>query len=274
LLSGGLKPHLSFSRVRAASLITAMTDNGNLYADLSGYYDQFCAEVDYAEQCAFAERAFECFAVSGGRDYLDLACGTGQHLLHMLKRGFAGTGLDNSAAMLELAEARCPTARFLLCDLTAFDQAAEFDLITCFLYSIHYSHPTSALQQTLQRAWHALKPGGLFLFNTVDVGGISNQRSTITSVVDGDVRLSFESGWRYSGEGETLDLLLGITRESVADGVKHWTDHHTMTAISLLQLQNMLTDTGFEVTLLEHDYQRLIPWNGKSFNALVAARRP
>lgn len=250
------------------------SDNGNLYADLSGYYDQFCAEVDYAEQCAFAERAFECFAMSGGRDYLDLACGTGQHLLHMLNRGFAGTGLDNSAEMLKLAEARCPTAHFLLCDLAAFEQVAEFDLITCFLYSIHYSNPTSALQQTLLRAWRALKPGGLLLFNTVDAGGISNQRSTITSVMDGDVRLSFESGWRYRGEGETLDLLLSITREFTAETRKHWTDHHTMTAIALPQLQSMLADIGFEVTLLEHDYQRLLPWNGKSFNALVAARRP
>ncbi len=249
-------------------------DNGNLYADLSGYYDQFCAEVDYAEQCAFAERAFECFALSGGREYLDLACGTGQHLLHMLNRGFAGTGLDNSAAMLELAQARCPAAHFLLCDLAAFEQVARFDLITCFLYSIHYSHPTAALQQTLFRAWQALKPGGLLLFNTVDAGGINNQRSTMTTVIDGDVQLSFESGWRYRGEGETLDLLLGITRESAAEGLKRWTDHHTMTAITLPQLQAMLTDIGFEVTLLEHDYQRLLPWNGKSFNALVAARRP
>lgn len=249
-------------------------DNGNLYADLSCYYDQFCAEVDYAEQCAFAERAFECFAVSGGREYLDLACGTGQHLLHMLKRGFVGTGLDNSAAMLKLAQARCPAAQFLLCDLATFDHVTKFDLITCFLYSIHYSHPTSALRQTLQRAWRALKPGGLLLFNTVDAGGISNQRSTINSVLDGDVRLSFESGWRYRGEGETLDLLLGITRESAADGLKRWTDHHTMTAIALPQLLELLEGIGFEVTLLEHDYQRLLPWNGKSFNVLVAACRP
>lgn len=60
-----------------------MSEISNLYADLSVYYDRFCAEVDYAEQCAFANRAFGCFATSGGRDYLDLACGTGPHLLHM-----------------------------------------------------------------------------------------------------------------------------------------------------------------------------------------------
>ena len=249
-----------------------MTDNANLYADFSVYYDQFCAEVDYAEQCEFAQRAFVCFAESGGRDYIDLACGTGQHLLHMLGRGFTGTGLDNSPTMLALAKDRCPKARFLLCDLAAFDEVAQFDLITCFLYSIHYSHPTSALRETLLRAWQALKAGGIFIFNTVDVGGISNQRSTLTSLSDGDAHLGFESGWRYCGEGDVLNLLLTITRLSPST-VQRWSEQHIMTALSLRQLQAMLNEVGFDVTILEHDYQRLIPWGGESFNALVIAKK-
>src|SRR5690554_6530717 len=65
-----------------------MFQSGNLYADLAGYYDQFCAEVDYAEQCEFALRAFSCFGDSGGKNYLDLACGTGQHLQYMATCGF------------------------------------------------------------------------------------------------------------------------------------------------------------------------------------------
>lgn len=65
-----------------------MSEIPSLYADLSVYYDRFCAEVDYAEQCAFANRAFGCFAASGGRNYLDLACGTGPHLLHLGDDGF------------------------------------------------------------------------------------------------------------------------------------------------------------------------------------------
>ena len=44
-----------------------------------------------------------------------------------------------------------------------------------------------------------------------------------------------------------------------------------MTAITLPELQQMLLAIGFEVVLLEHDYERLTPWNGESFNAIVVA---
>jgi SAM-dependent methyltransferase len=245
---------------------------GNLYADLAGYYDQFCNEVDYAEQCHFAVRAFDCFASSGGRDYLDLACGTGKHLALMQEQGFAASGLDNSAEMLRQAAARCPGAQLLLCDLAAFDHRSEFDLITCFLYSVHYSHPTSALDTTLKRAWSALKPGGVFVFNAVDARGISDRRVT-TQLMDGDSKLTFQSGWQYPGQGEVMDLKLSITRDS-PEGRQTWQDHHTMTALTLPQLSTMLESAGFDVTLLEHDYRVMVPWDGESFNAIVVATRP
>lgn len=246
---------------------------GNLYADLAGYYDQFCSEVNYTEQCDFAVRAFECFASSGGRDYLDLACGTGKHLLLMQERGFAASGLDNSADMLRQAAVRCPDARLLLCDLAAFDQREEFSLITCFLYSLHYSHPTSALAETLKRAWNALKPGAVFIFNAVDGRGIDNDRIVRTQLIDGESQLSFESGWQYAGKGDAMDLMLSITRDS-AEGRQSWRDHHTMTALTLPQLSMMLESIGFEATLLEHDYQVMVPWDGESFNAIVVAAKP
>lgn len=250
-----------------------MTDTGNLYTDLAGYYDQFCAEVDYAEQCEFAMRAFACFSASEGQDYFDLACGTGQHLRYLQNKGFVPSGLDNSAEMLRQAAMRCPQARLLLCDLAAFEQASEYDLITCFLYSIHYSHPLTSFAETIRRAFKALKPGGVFLFNAVDARGIRNDDGITTRLVDGDSQLRFQSAWNYRGVGEVLDLNLCITRESPL-GVQSWRDHHTMTAVTFPQLQQMLEREGFDVTLLEHDYTVLQPWNGQSFNALVVACKP
>lgn len=250
-----------------------MSSSGNLYSDLSGYYDQFCAEIDYATQCAFARRVFDAFAHSQGRQYLDLACGTGQHLLDMQQHDFVPHGLDNSADMLARAALRCPDASLQLCDLAAFEQQASFDLITCFLYSLHYSHPTSAMFQTLERCFAALKPGGMLLFNAVDARGVQNDEGVTTRLQEGGAELRFKSGWRYQGEGEVLDLHLSIARQAGND-TQVWHDHHVMTAVTLPQLQELLERAGFDVTVLAHDYDMLRGWDGTSANAIFVACKP
>ena len=250
-----------------------MSDIANLYASLSGYYDQFCAEVDYAEQCAFASRAFSCFASSGGRDYLDLACGTGPHLQYMEAQGFSLAGLDNSARMLQLASLKVPSARLLLSDMAELDETGAFDLVTCFLYSIHYSYPPEKLLETLRCVWRALKPGGIFIFNAVDAAGACQAHPVTTQLQEGDSRLIFESGWHYRGRGDVLDLRLTITRDG-PDGAQRWEDHHHMSALSFSELAGMLESSGFESTFLEHDYTSMRDWDGKSFNVIVVAGRP
>lgn len=256
---------------------SAGSEINSLYADLSRYYDQFCAGVDYAQQCDFAERAFHCFGESGGTesfagDYLDLACGTGPHLHFMQRKGFRCSGLDNSAQMLALAQQRCPQAQLSLCDLAAFDYEQQFDLISCFLYSIHYSYPLTALQETLRRAHRALKPGGAFIFDLVDKHGIRNSEGVVSHVDGAEGAVRFQSGWKYRGHGEVLDLHLSITLTD-ASGTQCWSDHHIMTATTIADVKVQLEQTGFDVTLLEHDYSRLQAWDGDSFNVIVVAVR-
>lgn len=252
-----------------------MIQTGNLYADLSGYYDLFCAQVNYAEQCSFTKRVFDGFSSSGGQQYLDLACGTAAHIKIMQSFGFLATGLDNSAHMLEQAAKRCPDANFILSDMSSFTGSDQYDLISCFLYSIHYSHPVSCLKQTLKRVYEALKPGGVFVFNTVDIKGINNRHMVQTQVDLNNSRLTFVSGWSYTGQGEVMDLHLSITQEYADENPSHvWQDQHTMTAASIEDLSAWLLETGFEVTLLEHDYSCLRLLSPNSFNILVVAYKP
>lgn len=256
-----------------------MSQSGSLYTDLSCYYDLFCAEVDYAEQCAFALRAFYCFGNPGGKQYLDLACGTGSHLRIMQDYGFIATGLDNSAEMLGQTARRCPDATCILCDMSALQAECSYDLVSCFLYSIHYNTPASGLRQTLKRVFDALKRGGVFIFDAVDVTGINNRHFVRTQVNADNSTLNFESGWTYAGSGEQMTLHLSISEQTdkvatSASTHRVWHDRHTMTAIHIAEIKNWLQETGFEVTLFEHDYSRLKPWSGNSFNIIVVACKP
>lgn len=254
-------------------LAILMTTAGNLYADLSGYYDGFCHEVDYVAQAAFAERAFDCFAESDGRACMDLACGTGQLLAQLGVRGFALSGLDNSAEMLAATALRCPGVELALCDLAGFEFEGRFDLMTCFLYSMHYSHPVTAIAETLRRAFLALKPGGVIVFDLVDRQGITNRHDISTRLHQDGADFTFQSGWRYSGSGEDLELRVMITREDAA-GIQRWTDCHTMTATTIAEVQALMAACGFAVTVLERDFTMLREWDGQSFNVLMVGCKP
>src|SRR5262249_16772342 len=110
---------------------------------------------------------------------LDLACGAGRHSLLLAKRGYAVTGIDASAAALEIAEGRALEAGIVVhrntilirskapspgslelvpADLESVTLPADaFDVILC----VHY------LQRSLfAQMERALRPSGMLVFET------------------------------------------------------------------------------------------------------------
>ena len=237
-----------------------------LYTDLSGYYDLMCADIDYQEQSNFVRRIHQIFG-NQGRDYLDLACGTGPHVKHFINYGYQAKGLDINQPMLDIAKQRNPDAEFILHDMSNFTVDEPLDLITCFLYSIHYNANVEKLAECIASAHAALKPEGVLCFNSVARNKIDN-RSFVKHAVEHDgSQFTFQSGWNYCGEGEQQHLLLKI--EKTTDGVTEvWDDRHPMVAVDFEQLKTLL-EPYFEVHLFEHDYEKITPLNEGSGNAII-----
>lgn len=238
-----------------------------IYTDLSGYYDLMCADIDYRAQSHCIHRLQQLLG-NGGKTHLDLACGTGPHVRHLLDAGYQSSGLDINQPMLDLARMRCPEARFALQDMCGFTLSEPVDLITCFLYSIHYSAGLDRLKACIASVHAALAQGGLFCFNAVDRQRIDNGAWVSHNVSQAGARFSFSSGWHYPGEGERQALKLRIEK-SVAGEKQVWHDEHAMVAVSFSELMALL-QPYFEVHVLEHDYETLSAWDGISGNALFA----
>jgi ubiquinone/menaquinone biosynthesis C-methylase UbiE len=245
----------------------AIMSGNALYNDLSGYYDLMCADIDYQAQSHCVHRLQQLFG-NGGRRHLDLACGTGPHVRHFIDAGYSGSGLDINQPMLDRAVMRCPEAQFSRQDMCAFTVDEPQDLITCFLYSIHYSGGIDRLKACIASAHRALAANGLFCFNAVDKHQIDNASFVTHTARHDDGLFRFSSAWNYAGQGERQSLKLRIER-SVAGETQVWHDEHPMVAVSFDELQTLL-QPYFEVHVFEHDYQKLIPWNGDSGNALFA----
>lgn len=76
--------------------------------------------------------------------------------------------------MLDIAEVRCPEAKFSVQNMSNFEVTEPLDLITCFLYSIHYNDGLEKLKECIESVHRALKPEGIFCFNVVDKDKINN----------------------------------------------------------------------------------------------------
>ncbi|GAL02777.1 class I SAM-dependent DNA methyltransferase [Photobacterium aphoticum] len=238
-----------------------------LYTDLSGYYDLMCADIDYQAQSHCIRRLHQIFG-NDGKTHLDLACGTGPHVRHFIDFGYQSNGLDLNQPMLDRAAVRCPEAEFSLQNMSEFSVSEPLDLITCFLYSIHYNDGIENLKKCIESVHRSLKDGGIFCFNVVDKDKISNELFVKHNAKFDDDTFSFRSGWDYSGEGERQLLKLCI--EKTTDGeTQIWHDEHPMVAVNYMTMIELLKPY-FEVHMFEHDYEKLIPWNEKSGNAIFA----
>lgn len=241
-----------------------MTTNA-LYTDLSGYYDLMCADIDYREQSAYVQRLHHLLG-NQGLDCVDLACGTGPHLRHFIDNGYSATGVDINQPMLDIAQDRCREAIFLQQDMSELSLPSQADLITCFLYSLHYNQSIEKLSACIQKVHAALRPGGMFCFNAVDKGQIDNRAGIKRKLHHDGSDFSFQSNWFYSGTDDQQQLQLTI--EKTTDGeTQHWQDQHPMVAITFEALRALLTPY-FELNIFTHDYQTITSWDGQSGNAI------
>ncbi|WP_335734158.1 class I SAM-dependent methyltransferase [Rheinheimera muenzenbergensis] len=244
-----------------------MLSSNALYTDLSTYYDLMCCDINYPAQSNTVHRLQQLLG-NGGKNHLDLACGSAPHIRHFIDYGYQCSGLDINQPMLDLAKARCPQAHFMLQNMCSFTLDKPVDLITCFLYSIHYNQSIATLAQCITSAHAALTPGGMLCFNAVDKVTICNNSRVRHSTMLHDSHFQFESGWHYSGDGEQQSLKLQIIKTSAGQR-QLWQDEHAMVAISFAQLQALLLPY-FDVHILAHNYDSIAPWDQKAGNALFA----
>jgi SAM-dependent methyltransferase len=247
-----------------------------LYQDLSRYYDQFCQDIPYAQQAQTLYRIAQIFnntdSTPSSTHYLDIACGTGQLMAHTQAFGWHLTGLDNAASMLDQAALRCPNARWLLSDMANIPADPQYTLASCLLYSMHYNSSVQQLEAFFRALWNALKPGGFCLFDCVDKRGIDNTAGLTTYYQNGSQHFAFNSRWVYPGQGNQQTLNLSI--ELTENGQHYsWQDEHPMVAVSIAELEALLTQQGFTLTLFERNFEQLIAWQGSSFNLLVVAQK-
>jgi len=104
---------------------------------------------------------------------LDLCCGAGRHLVHLLRVAPDACGIDYSPALLERARTllgpRAPIAR---ADMRALPFSRAFDVVTSFFTSFGYFLDREENLRVAREIARVLRPGGRFLIDHVNAAHV------------------------------------------------------------------------------------------------------
>ncbi len=130
-----------------------------MYRELAGTYDRIYGEKNYDAESA---RLIELITDHnpGAQTLLDVACGTGGHLVHLQSK-FECEGVDLSQKMIELAQEKLPGMSFHVSDMTEFDLGKRFDAVVCLFSAVGHLKTTDRLNTAVARMASHLEPGGL-----------------------------------------------------------------------------------------------------------------
>jgi SAM-dependent methyltransferase len=100
---------------------------------------------------------------------LDLACGTGVLAISLARKGHTVTGIDISPEMVRLAQSKSAgmsRVSFKVADMVDYRDDGEYDIVLCTFDSINYVLAVKDLRRMLGNIADALKPHGLFVFDS------------------------------------------------------------------------------------------------------------
>ncbi len=135
--------------------------------DYSLLYDLIYSKKDYKSETNLISELIKKF-LSSKVNILDIGCGTGQHTLELLKKGYNVTGVDLSNEMLKIAKKKLLLNKLFsnnLFNLNAYDVNklnTKFDVVLMMFNVIGYLDNLELLFQRLQ---DSLKPNALIFFD-------------------------------------------------------------------------------------------------------------
>ncbi|MBA2557797.1 MAG: class I SAM-dependent methyltransferase [Chloroflexi bacterium] len=184
---------------------------------------------------------------------LDVACGTGSHLVH-LRDWYAVEGLDLNADLLKVAARRLPEVTLHEADMRDFDLGRTFDVVTCLFSSIGYVETTGGLSRAVEAMARHLAPSGVLIVepwlspNTFDAGRLGR----LIVVERSDLQAVRMNGSRVKGNLSIMDYHYLVTRPGQ---VEHLTESHSLGLFTDDEYRSAFEHAGLSV---EHDADGLM----------------
>ncbi len=191
-------------------------------------------------------------AMPTARTLLDVACGTGLHLQHMLAHGYTVEGVDLSPAMVTVARGRLPGIAVAIADMRTLNLGRRFDAVTCLFSAIGYQLEYHGMREAFAAMAEHLNPGGVLVVD----GWIrpdSWRPTAIPRVESADsenIRVVRMAKYWREGMITRIDMHYLVAN---GDGVQYFVERHELAMNSTEAYSEAARAAGLEV-IVERDY--------------------
>jgi SAM-dependent methyltransferase len=217
------------------------------YGELAAVYDRVYSSKDYRREASVLRGLARRFGPRPLRRWVDVACGTGEHL-RFLAPHFAVEGVDASPAMLALARRKLPSVPFRRARMESFRLDAPADVVSCLFSAIGYLKDDRALERAGARFYGALRPGGVaFIEPWIEPRAF--RRGRIGYVL---YRRPSELIVRVNTISRRGDVTEMDEHYLISDGrsVRHAVEHHRLRMVPHSRLAAIFRRAGFRVLWL------------------------
>lgn len=224
--------------------------NTRIYRELARFYDVIYSWKDYAKEARRVFALAKKYGRAGGRELLEVACGTGKHAAQLSKR-FDVTGADINDGMLEVARRNVKGVKFVQADMAALDLGRQFDVITCLFSSIGYMKTYPRLKRAIAAFERHLKPGGALVIEPWFTRATFKPGKVSAGVYgDDELRVARVAVSTVRGILSVMDMhyLVGERDQDV----KHYTDRHELAMFEPAKFLRFMRDAGLTPRFLKN----------------------
>jgi SAM-dependent methyltransferase len=190
-----------------------------------------------------------------GSVVVDLGCGSGIWAEQLSQAGFRAVGVDLSPAMIARAKRRAPAGEFHVASFLDFDLppcGAITALGEVLCYQFDRANNRRALARLFRRAYDALMPGGLFIFDIVELGLDRGRAPTWRAGDDWACLVAYEYDERR------MQLARHITTfRKAGDDYRRGHETHRVQLYDSREIAGLLRQAGFRVRTVRRfgDYE-------------------
>jgi SAM-dependent methyltransferase len=218
-----------------------------LFSRSARIYDAIYASIrDYPREAAELDRLIQ-ERRPGARTLLDVACGTGAHLEHLVDR-YEIAGLDLDPEMLAVARERLPSVAFHEGDMTDFDLGRRYDAVVCMFSSIGYVQTEDRLRSAAAAMARHLEPGGVLVVEPWLAPEVWQEGHVAAVHVDEpELKIARMNVAERRGDLSVVEFHYLVATSA---GIEHFTELHELGLFTVDQYLDAFRAAGLDV---EHD---------------------